>query len=127
MAERQIEDLIEELKTLRLRETAIIAQLEAANRANQDNKSQTGTTGIATQLNTELRDETTVNGITQGDRVRITNRVRKPATWTRSQAEWSEAKERRATVTRVTPEQIHLLTDNGVRTWRAPNNVKKIP
>jgi hypothetical protein len=26
----------------------------------------------------------------------------------------------------VTPSQIHFITDNGVKTWRAPNNVKKL-
>ena len=38
-----------------------------------------------------------------------------------------EKKERQGTVTRVTAEQIHIVTDNGTRTWRAPQNLRKIP
>ena len=123
MAERQIELLIEELKVLKLREAEIISRIEDANKTRLQNKPDSEG-GTRRAYNESV--ETSVNGISQGDRVRIKNRVRKPATWT-SQVEWTEAKERRATVTRVTPEQIHVITDNGVRTWRAPNNVQKLP
>jgi hypothetical protein len=105
MAERQLHELIGKLRTLQLEEAAIIAQIE--------------------QLSSEVTPAAPtqrVNGIARGDRVRIKNRVRKPATWT-NEVEWTEAKERLATVTRVTPEQVHFVTDNGTRTWRAPNNL----
>lgn len=110
MAERQIEELIEELRTLKLR----VATLEAENeqRIRRDSVDSARSSTATTQ----------VNGIGKGDRVRITNAVKKPAYWTRA---WDEEKERSATVTRVTPLQIHFRTDNGVNTWRAPNNVRK--
>jgi hypothetical protein len=111
MAERQIEDLINELRTLKLR----VETLEAEN----NNRNVRPESNDYTQSKYVER----VNGIGTGDRVRITNRVKKPADWTRA---WDERKERVATVTRVTPSQIHFTTDNGVNTWRAPNNVKKI-
>jgi hypothetical protein len=64
-----------------------------------------------------------VNGIAEGDRVRIGTASASPP---RGQARlrWTEAEERLATVTRVTQEQIHFVTDNGTRTWRAPNNAE---
>ena len=110
MAERQIEELIEELRTLRLR----VATLEAENDQRTRRESLESTRSSTAEQ---------VNGIRKGDRVRITNAVKKPAYWTRA---WDENKERVATVTKVTPLQIHFRTDNGVNTWRAPNNVRKI-
>jgi hypothetical protein len=106
MAERQLNDLLEKLKALHIEEASILTQIEELNSARAT-----------------AAPEKRVNGIARGDRVRIQNRVRKPATWT-SETEWTEAKERLATVTRVTQEQIHFVTENGTRTWRAPNNLK---
>lgn len=112
MEEKQIGDLIEELKALKLRESVVISQLEAAYRRRPNDDYTTST----------AEQET---GLSPGDRVYVINRVRKPATWT-SKVEWTAEKERRATVTRVTATQIHILTDNGVRTWRAPNNLRRL-
>ena len=111
MEEKQIGDLIEELKALKLRESVVISQLEAAYRRRPD------------EYTTSTAEQET--GLSPGDRVYVVNRVRKPATWT-SKVVWTAEKERRATVTRVTATQIHILTDNGVRTWRAPNNLQKL-
>ena len=113
MEEKSFEDLIEELRTLKIRETEIVAELGRVNRArpgtnernNRDNDNQT----------------TVVNGIRRGDRVRITNKVRKPAT---AGPTWTEGKERLATVTSVTATQVHFETDNGTKTWRGPNNLR---
>ena len=116
----KIEDLIEELKELRLRETAIIRQIKAANELRTHNARDTTTTG---QQGTSGNEEATTRSIIHaGDRVRITNKIRRPATAT---ATWTEQRERIATVTRVTADQVHIVTDNGTRTWRAPNNLKK--
>ena len=94
--------MIRELKALQLRKSVIIAELEEAYSASES-----------------------VNGIRKGDRVRIKNKVKKPASWTR-QIEWDKEKERSATVTKITATQIHFVTDNGVETWRAPNGLKRI-
>jgi hypothetical protein len=60
-------------------------------------------------------------GFRKGDRVRITNRVRRPAT---AGVSWTEERERLATVTRIIPDQVHIRTDNGTKTWRAHNNLE---
>ena len=112
MEERKLDELIGKLKALKIEEASILAQIAGLNASESV---------IATAASTEER----VNGIARGDRVRIKNRVRKPATWT-SKVEWTEAKERVGTVTRVTPEQIHFVTENGTQTWRAPNNVRRL-
>jgi hypothetical protein len=113
MAERKLDELIGKLKVLKIEEASILSQIAELN---------SNTPRPATRTSSS---EERVNGIAKGDRVRIKNRVRKPATWT-SETEWTEAKERLATVTRVTLEQIHFVTDNGTRTWRAPNNVRRL-
>jgi hypothetical protein len=112
MEERKLDELIGKLKALKIEEASILAQIADLNASESV---------VATAASTEER----VNGIARGDRVRIKNRVRKPATWT-SKVERTEAKERVATVTRVTPEQIHFVTENGTQTWRAPNNVRRL-
>lgn len=113
MQDEHVASLIRELKALQLRKSVIIAELEEAYSA-----SESANTNVTTS-------EASVNGIRKGDRVRITNKVKKPASWTR-QIEWDEEKERSATVTRVTATQIHFVTDNGVETWRKPNNPERI-
>ena len=62
---------------------------------------------------------------TVGDRVRILNSIKKPATWDNTKT-WSEGAAKVATVTKVRATQIFFTTDNGVSTWRAPNNLQKI-
>ena len=58
------------------------------------------------------------------ERVRIKNRIRKPANWPTSKP-WTEANERSAVVTRVTTDRVYITTDNGTLTWRQPQNLKK--
>jgi hypothetical protein len=103
MTEIDVEDLISELKELKLR----VARLERNSNAN------TNTTGAP--------DST----LSVGDRVRIKNKTRKPQHWPANK-EWTDSKERTATVTKTTPTQIHFTTDNGTQTWRAPHNLQKI-
>ena len=107
MEDITVEDLIVELNALRIR----VAQLEAAQGAAADTD------------NGNLDDA--VAFFRRGDRIRITNRVRRPSNWD-TDVVWEEDKEKTATVTRVTPNQIHFVTDNGTRTWRAHRNVRRI-
>ena len=116
MEERTFEELIEELRELRIRETAVIAQLEQVNDRARTNTQESSTSG-------SNRTAATANGLKRGDRVRIRNKVRRPAT---AGPTWNEAKERLATVTRVTTDQVYITTDNGTRTWRGPNNLQLI-
>ena len=121
-SDSKIEDLIEELKALRVRETAIIREIEAANELRILRASSNTTEGRDTNDAEAVPKQAVPNRLQVGDRVRITNKIRRPATAT---ATWTEQLERIATVTRVTVEQIHIVTGNGTRTWRAPNNLKK--
>ena len=115
MQPRNVNNLIRELQELRIRETAVIAEIreaiEGGNEAEQDIE-----IGDAEQ-------PAIVHGLRTGDRVRIKNKVRKPAT---AGPSWTETRERLATVTRVTVDQVHIITDNGTKTWRARNNLSLI-
>lgn len=118
MEDKTFEELIEELRTLRIRETAIITQLEVAN----SRARLRGTVQEVTNTDQDNRARIDTN-LRKGDRVRIKNKVRRPAT---AGPAWNEARERLATVTRVTADQVHITTDNGTTTWRGPNNLQLI-
>jgi hypothetical protein len=106
------EDPIErELQALRTR----LEQLEIA--VSTGRQSQEGQEGA--------RAAATVPVFRSGDRVRIKNKVRKPATWSKSD-EWNQRLAQKATVTHRYREQVHFITDNGVKTWRAENNLEAI-
>ncbi len=109
-----IDSLTQELRNLRVR----IEHIEGVLAEHQ------AVTDVQFELS-EDDDRREVNGIAVGDRVRVKNKVKKPATWI-STTPWSADKERVATVTRVTPTQIHFVTDNGTKTWRAPNTLEKL-
>jgi hypothetical protein len=123
MDDAKLATLINELKALKVQESQIIQQIEAIS------SSRTDTSGRATTPTRQKTTRTppiTVNGIGQGDRVIIKNKIHKPAACT-DDTNWTKERERVATVTKVTKEQIHFITDNGTRTWRAPNNLSKLP
>ena len=103
MQDKQVEDLISELKLLNLCSNEILAQLEAAY------------TGYDSEETAKRAIHRSIaNGIIKGNRIRIRNKMKKPAAWTRA---WDKEKGRSATVTRVTATQVHYITDNGVETW----------
>ena len=123
--------LINELKALKIqeselktRESQIILQIEAIN-STENTATTENHTVASTRQKTTRTTPLTVNGISQGDRVTIKNKIRRPATCS-DETKWTKEKERVATVTRVTKDQIHFVTDNGTRTWRAPNNLSKL-
>ena len=120
MENTRIEDLIAELHALRLRETAIIAQIEQ-----ETTRTAPTSDGPETRRPTSEPQQAATarpSFFKRGDRVRIKNKIRKPAT---AGTEWVESRERTATVTKIEPGQVHITTDNGTRTWRAPNNLEK--
>jgi hypothetical protein len=110
MAKPSVHELMLKLKAVRLEESEILAEIE---RALPD-------ASAGGQLEDEPMENTPISC---GDRIHIKNKVKKPADWNNN-IRWVE--ERRATVTRVLEGQIHFVTDNGVRTWRAPNNVRHL-
>ena len=106
MEDITVEDLTAELNALRIH----VAQLEAA---------------VGAVADTDNGNVDDAVAFRRGDRIRITNLVKRPSNWNTGLV-WEEDKERTATVTRVTPHQIHFVTDNGIRTWRAHRNVRRI-
>jgi hypothetical protein len=109
--EESLEELVNELQQLSIRQVEVLNRIQRLNELHAVE----GTTPGRIQ----------VNGFRVGDRVRITNKVKKPSAWPRERI-WSESDFRSATVTRVTRLQIHFVTDNGITTWRAPNNLERI-
>jgi hypothetical protein len=108
-----IEQLTRDLEALRIR----VAQLEEAAAA---------TTGQEQDGNRGREAETTVTTeFKEGDRVRIKNQLKKPATWP-NKVFWDKKQAQQATVTHIYKEQVHFVTDNGVKTWRAVNNLALI-
>ena len=99
-----IDSLVAELSNLRVR----VAQLEQA---------------AATDPRSQRDTEDTEEPFQSGDRVRIKNKVRRPATWNTS-IPWDQQAAQRATVTHNYKGQVHFTTDNGVSTWRARNNLQ---
>ena len=109
--EEKLIELTAELRHLRIREAEVLENIDRLTNAR----------GTVNARPIEIE----VNGFKRGDRVRITNKVKKPAVWPREKT-WIESEFRLATVTKVNSLQVHFLTDNGVRTWRAPNNLERI-
>ena len=117
--EDEITKLIQELKDLKIREAQVLLRLE---RAHQKNKNQERCEETSTDSTTPSarENEDNTRGYKKGDRIVITNRVKKPVNW---KGEWTATKERHATVTISTTEKVFFKTDNGVFTWRAPKNI----
>ena len=106
----EITNLIAEWESLRIRATVVVELLEAAEARRSNRPTRVASTCVPREV--------TINGFTRGDRVRIKNKVNRPASWPATRA-WNKEASKLATVTRVTSEQVHFVADNGVQTWRA--------
>jgi hypothetical protein len=104
MHEKTVDELIKELKALQLREAQVVSLLE---RATQPTSAATGP-----QL------------FEKGDRIHITTRVKKPASW--GDKPWDYQRSKFATVTYTTKERVYFINDNGVNSWRVHKNVTKV-
>jgi hypothetical protein len=107
MERKKIHDLIKELKNLQLREAEITAQIDEANAALSGH-----------------RGATVEHAFDKGDRVRVKNQVKKPNNWGNDVWNYQQAKV--ATVIFTTTDRVYFVTDNGIRTWRAPHNLERI-
>jgi hypothetical protein len=103
---QSIDNLIEQVRALQVR----VAQLETA--APEPRTDSATVTAAAPRFK-------------RGDRVLIKNKLKKPATWS-NEVTWNEAEAKTATVSHIYKGQVHFVTDNGVKTWRAVNNLKRI-
>jgi hypothetical protein len=117
METKSVDALIQELKALQLREAEVLKLIEQANKRRD---LVAGHHGVCTEHGT-----TTNHGFEQGDRIRITNRITKPAHWGINEP-WHYRDAQKATVTFTTQDRVYFVTDNGVTTWRAPRNIKRI-
>jgi outer membrane murein-binding lipoprotein Lpp len=107
MKTEDIDQLTTELRDLKIR----VAQLEAA----------------ITDRETDERSASTAAAAVfqRGDRVKVKNKLKKPATWPVT-AKWDQEAAQLATVTHNYKNQVHFITDNGVKTWRAHNNLARL-
>jgi hypothetical protein len=100
----EIDELIREVRKLRVR----VAKLE---NERTPSKNKPTTVGVDT--------------LKTGDRIRITNKIKRPVTWPQD-TPWTEERERVGTVTHLIRDQVYFRTDNGRTTWRVSKNVRKI-
>ena len=122
MADESLDDLIQELQELRIRQGIVITRIQIA----EERRRAIEHTRTEVAERAEIGHEPTSGPEPQleiGARVRIKNKIRKPAS---SGPDWTESKERLARVTGRHKEQIHIITDNGTSTWRARNNLQRI-
>jgi hypothetical protein len=109
--EESLDELVNELQHLRIRQVEVLNRIQRLNKLH-------AAEGVSVA-------RVQANGFRVGDRVRITNKVKKPAAWPRERT-WSESEFRSATVTKVMRLQIHFVSVNGITTWRAPNNLERL-
>lgn len=99
MTEESVEELINQLETLRLQESRVIERLRAA----------------------RAREADPTTTFIVGNRVEVTNRITIPF------GRAANINDRRAIITKVKPNQIYFRTLNGSSTWRARKNLRIVP
>jgi len=135
MPKDTVNDLIQELQKLQLRQTAIIQELNQALQKNKDplnkNTSTDCTPSVPTTIddiileNRSQENNTPKETYEPGDRIYIKNRVT-------SITRRANARDKTATVLYTTqknrnkPRKIHFRTGNDLNTWRLEHNVQKI-
>lgn len=102
------DSIAQELRTLRAR----LEQLELAVSRGRTAQEGRGNRGAAVPI-----------GFKRGDRVRIKIKLVRPAAWPRNNV-WNQRLAQKDTVTHIYREQVHFVTDNGVKTWRAEKNLE---
>ena len=118
--DRTFDLLTQELNSLRIRVGQVEAELREVRGQTTNEETPPARCQTAIEETPPLRST-----FVRGDRVRITNRVLRPANF---QSAWdSDAveRERNATVTHTTSNQVWFITDNGTKTWRAHNNLTR--
>lgn len=112
MAEDRIDEILRQLETLRISEAHLLAELQAENRRRNR------------QSGTSAAPETGTRRIAVGSRVRITNRIKRPANWDGSWTAATIEQSAFATVSRITGERYYIRTDTGINTWRSERNLR---
>jgi putative ribosome biogenesis GTPase RsgA len=103
MPDETVDELIEQLKRIKLQESSVLERLTQARRRESDVQR---------------------TGYVEGDRVRINNTIKAPF------GRLANSRDRTATVlhTRTTNNQtkVFIRTDNGAKTWRLEKNLSRI-
>jgi hypothetical protein len=122
MDNQHIKELIGELRSLRIRETEVLNAIDKAIPAvyPPDNQGVSAAVSVDTSAAASGTDSTVRDTFRVGDRVEITNKVRRLFNRTPTN------KDRSSTVIKVSEKRIDLITDNGTETWRAPHNLRRI-
>jgi hypothetical protein len=109
MSNESVDDLINQLKPLRIQEASILQRLIAARERES----------LATTRGTHTREtDTEIEPFSVGRRVQVTNNIR--GTFGRSVT----INDKRAFITRVTLTRIYFRTVNGNNTWRSRTNLR---
>ena len=117
MPTETVDQLIEQLKRLKVQENVVLEKLSRAREREREVQDRIGTprNTVGTPQNTTFAT---------GDRVRIANAVKVP--FTRS----VNARDKTATVRYTKPYnddiKVFITTDNGFKTWRLQKNLRKI-
>ena len=116
MSTETVDDLIKQLKDIRIQENEVLERLYRARQR------ETGNHG-------EQSDGEQSGGFKKGDRVTITNKIRTPF------GRRANTGDRNSTVLYVNTDnnttvdniRIHIRTDNGSTTWRLRKNLRRLP
>lgn len=113
-----VKDLIEQLRQLNLLEEDILSRLAAIDAEEETPREIPVVIPRAVAVDSPQQDIR----YSPGDRVRITNKFRKPFGWN-NRTPWDENSGRNAVVTSVSGNKVYITTDNGIRTWRLSKNL----
>jgi hypothetical protein len=109
MSNESVDELINQLESLRIQEASILQRLIAARERES----------LAATRRTRTREtDTEIEPFTVGRRVQVTNNIR--GTFGRSVT----INDKRAFITRVTLTRIYFRTVNGNNTWRSRTNLR---
>jgi hypothetical protein len=101
MADIRIEEILQKLDLLQISQIELLEELQAQ-RARRNNV------------------------FAVHDRVQILNRVRRPTHWTGPWTPELAQQSQYAIVTGVNGDRVSVLTDIGIRTWRAQQNLRRV-
>jgi hypothetical protein len=129
MDNASIKQLVQELRAIRIRELEVLDAIDRSLPSVPPESS--SNTAVTTAFNdgppsvSNRREsiditESPPSTYSVGDRIEITNKVRRLFNRTPTR------RDRIGTVTRVTEKKVEFVTDNGTSTWRAPHNLKRI-
>jgi hypothetical protein len=114
----EISNLFQELKLVRIQEAHILNRLEVAHARNANTHRERA------DSNTDASN-TEPAPFSIGDRIYVTNQVRKPRNWN-DRIVWNIQSARRGVVTSIEPGRVYYTNEAGTSTWRAPGNLRRL-